>query len=182
VFQVGPLELGVLALVAIIVIGPEKLPGLARDAANLIRTLRDLATGARQQLKEELGPEFADLDLRNLNPRTAVQRAVFGDDVDLGRLNPRNALRDAIFGDEDVRAADPRTVIRETGEDVRRSTRAAFYGDTADDSVVSMSKDAAPSTVKPSMVKPTSIPSDSIARPRPRPRPASSTPYDADAT
>jgi sec-independent protein translocase protein TatB len=177
VFQVGPLELGVLALVAIIVIGPEKLPGLARDAANLIRTLRDLATGARQQLKEELGPEFADLDLRNLNPRTAVQRAVFGDDVDLGRLNPRNALRDAIFGDEDVRAADPRTVIRETGEDVRRTTRAAFYGDTPDDSVISMTKESAPS-----LVKPTSIPSDSIARPRPRPRPAPSTPYDADAT
>ena len=67
----------------------------------MLRTLRDLATGARQQLRDELGPEFADVDLRNLNPRTAVQRAVFGDDVDLGWLNPRNALRDAIFGDAD---------------------------------------------------------------------------------
>ena len=40
-----------------------------------------MATGARQQLRDELGPEFADVDLRNLNPRTAVARAVFGDDV-----------------------------------------------------------------------------------------------------
>lgn len=85
-FNIGPMELGVLALIGMIVLGPERLPGLARDAARLIRQLRDMATGARTQLKNELGPEFADVDLdalrelRRLNPRNAIQRAILGDD------------------------------------------------------------------------------------------------------
>ena len=111
-FNIGPFELVVLALVGLVVLGPDRLPGLARDAAQLIRSLRDMATGARQQLKDELGPEFADVDLSNLNPRTVVQRAVFGDDVpDLGKYNPRrynpsSVIRDAIFADDAPAAAD----------------------------------------------------------------------------
>jgi sec-independent protein translocase protein TatB len=99
-FNIGPMELLVLALVGLIVLGPDKLPGLARDAARMLRTLRDLAQGARTQLRDELGPEFADVDLRNLNPRTAIQRAVLGDDVDLDRLNPRSYLQDVLSDDE----------------------------------------------------------------------------------
>jgi sec-independent protein translocase protein TatB len=104
VFNIGPLELLVLAIVGLVVLGPDRLPGLARDAARLLRTLRELATGARQQLREELGPEFADVDLASLNPRTAVQRAIFGDDppdltkYDPRRINPGQAVRDAILG------------------------------------------------------------------------------------
>jgi sec-independent protein translocase protein TatB len=105
-FNIGPMEFLVLALVAVIVLGPDRLPGFARDAANLLRTLRELATGARSQLRDELGPEFADLDLRNLNPRTALQRAILGDDEDgirheLRKLDPRDDLRD-------LRDYDPR--------------------------------------------------------------------------
>lgn len=100
-FNVGPLELMVLALVGLIVIGPDKLPGLARDAARMLRTLRDMATGARSQLREELGPEFADVDLRSLNPRTAIQRALLGDD-DLSDLNPRTALQRALYDEPDA--------------------------------------------------------------------------------
>jgi sec-independent protein translocase protein TatB len=100
VFNIGPLELMVLAVVGLIVLGPDRLPGLARDAARMIRTLRDLAQGARTQLRDELGPEFADIDLRNLNPRTALQRAVLGDDVDLSKLSPRGFLQDTLLGDD----------------------------------------------------------------------------------
>jgi sec-independent protein translocase protein TatB len=105
-FNVGPLELMVLAIVGLIVLGPDRLPSLARDAARMLRNLREMATGARQQLREELGPEFADVDLRTLNPRTAVQRAIFGDEVpdlskyDPRRINPGAAVRDAILGDD----------------------------------------------------------------------------------
>ena len=106
-FNIGPMELLVLVIVGIVVLGPERLPGLARDAARLLRTLRELATGAREQLRDELGPEFADLDLQALNPRTAVQRAIFGDEpMDLSkydprRLNPGQAVRDAILGKDE---------------------------------------------------------------------------------
>ena len=89
-FNIGPWELLVLAFVGVIVLGPERLPALARDAANMLRQLRDLATGARNQLKDELGPEFSDVDLqalrdlRALNPRTAITRVLLGDDEDAG--------------------------------------------------------------------------------------------------
>src|SRR5437868_14858494 len=112
-FNIGPMELLVLAVVGLIVLGPDRLPGLARDAARMLRSLREMATGARQQLKDELGPEFADVDLRNLNPRTAVQRAVFGDDVpdlkkyDPRRYNPGAVVRDTIFGEDEEPAVKP---------------------------------------------------------------------------
>jgi sec-independent protein translocase protein TatB len=88
-FNIGPMELVVLVLVGMIVLGPERLPGIARDATRLLRQLRDMATGARTQLKNELGPEFADVgldslrELRSLNPRTAIHRALLGDDDDV---------------------------------------------------------------------------------------------------
>ena len=97
-FNIGPLELVVLALVGIIVLGPDRIPGVARDAARMIRQLRDMATGARSQLKNELGPEFADVgldslrELRSLNPRTAIQRALLGDDDDDVAQSPQAAV------------------------------------------------------------------------------------------
>jgi len=97
VFNVGPLEMVVLICVALIVFGPDKLPQLAKDAARMLRTLRDIAQGARSQLNQELGPEFADFDLRSLHPRTAIKNALLGDD-ELPNLN-RTALRDAVFGE-----------------------------------------------------------------------------------
>lgn len=101
-FNIGPMELIVLAVVGLIILGPDRLPALAKDAARMIRTLRDLATGARTQLRDELGPEFADVDLRNLNPRTAISRAILGDDADkLQNFNPRTAIQRGIFGDDD---------------------------------------------------------------------------------
>jgi sec-independent protein translocase protein TatB len=102
-FNIGPMELMVLALVGLVVLGPDRLPGLAKDAARMIRTLRELATGARTQLRDELGPEFADVDLRNLNPRTAISRALLGEDAEkLQNLNPRAALQREIFGDDEA--------------------------------------------------------------------------------
>ena len=97
-FNVGPLELAVLAFVGLVVLGPDRLPGLAKDAARMIRTLREMANGARTQLRDELGPEFADVDLRSLNPRTAITRALLGDD-DFSSLNPRTAIQRALNDD-----------------------------------------------------------------------------------
>ncbi|MEO6504274.1 MAG: sec-independent translocase [Jatrophihabitantaceae bacterium] len=102
-FNIGPLEFVVLAAVALIVFGPDRLPELARDAARMLRTLRDVAQGARTQLNSELGPEFADFDLSSLNPRTAIKNALLGDE-DFSSLNPRESIQRALRGeDEPVR-------------------------------------------------------------------------------
>ena len=164
-FNIGPAELVVLAIVAVIVLGPDRLPGLAKDAARLIRSLRDMATGAREQLRDELGPEFADLDLRSLNPRTAIQRVILGDDedgssfrADLRKLDPRGDLRDQF------RDADPRAGLRESfsGVDPRGYVKDAM----TDDAPISMTK-----------------PVSDVVQPQQRPLGrGEAAPYDADAT
>jgi len=76
----GP-EFILLLVLAVILFGPERLPDLARKAARVLRYLRTVAGSAQEQLSKELGPGFEDLDIRDLNPRTFVQKHLF-DDVD----------------------------------------------------------------------------------------------------
>ena len=120
-FNIGPMELVVLVIVGLIVLGPERLPGLARDAGRLLRTLRELAQGARTQLRDELGPEFADLDLRNLNPKTALRRAVLGDDFDADdyRFSPKQYLQDAMADEPE----QPVSMTKANGAPPRRRPR-----------------------------------------------------------
>jgi sec-independent protein translocase protein TatB len=75
-FDVGLLELAVIALVAVVVLGPDKLPDLARQAAQLLHRARGLATNARDELRNELGPEYSDLELRDLDPRNIVRKHI----------------------------------------------------------------------------------------------------------
>ena len=75
-FGIGLGELAVIALVAIIVFGPDKLPEFARQAGRFLHRLRVFATGARDDLRSELGPEFSDLELRDLDPRAIVRKHV----------------------------------------------------------------------------------------------------------
>jgi sec-independent protein translocase protein TatB len=76
VFGVGLTEMVVIAFVAVLVFGPERLPEFARQSGRLIRRMRDLATNARDDLRSELGPDYADLELRDLDPRAIVRKHV----------------------------------------------------------------------------------------------------------
>jgi sec-independent protein translocase protein TatB len=73
-------EILVLAVIGLIVFGPDRLPKAIQDAGRLLRQLRNMARGAADDLRAELGPEMADLDLRSLHPRRFVENALFGDD------------------------------------------------------------------------------------------------------
>lgn len=75
-FGIGLPELGVIALVAMIVLGPDRLPDVARQAGQMLRQVRKMAQNARDDLREELGPEYADLELRDLDPRAIVRKHV----------------------------------------------------------------------------------------------------------
>ena len=69
-------ELAVIAFVAVLVFGPDKLPEFAKQAAQLIKQVRRMANTARDELRAELGPEYADLELRDLDPRTIVKKHI----------------------------------------------------------------------------------------------------------
>ena len=75
-FGVGLPELAVIMLVAVLVFGPDRLPDLARQAGQMLRKARQFAESARDELREELGPEYADLELRDLDPRTIVRKHI----------------------------------------------------------------------------------------------------------
>ncbi|MDQ3095200.1 MAG: sec-independent translocase [Actinomycetota bacterium] len=79
--DVGLPEFMVLAIVAIFVFGPDRLPEVARQAAKLLRSARTTLSSARSQLSDELGPEFSNLDLSDLNPRSLVKKHLL-DDLD----------------------------------------------------------------------------------------------------
>ena len=78
--HLGWSELIVLAIVGLVVLGPDRLPKAAADAAKWLRQLRTMARNATQDLKAELGPEMADLDLASLHPRRLVSSALWDDD------------------------------------------------------------------------------------------------------
>ena len=65
-----------IALVAVLVFGPDRLPDLARQAGRMARQLRTFAHAARDELRTELGPEYADLQLRDLDPRVIVRKHI----------------------------------------------------------------------------------------------------------
>lgn len=76
-------EIIILGILAVVIFGPEKLPELARKAARIIAYLRRVGNDARSQLRDELGPEFDDLRLSDLNPKNFVQRHLLSaDEVD----------------------------------------------------------------------------------------------------
>jgi sec-independent protein translocase protein TatB len=76
-FGVGIPELMVIAFVAVLVFGPDRLPDFARQAGRMVKTMRSFAHQARDELREELGPEYADLNLRDLDPRSIVKKHIY---------------------------------------------------------------------------------------------------------
>ena len=81
-------EILVLGVLAVIIFGPEKLPEVARKAARVLNYLRNIANDAQGRLRQELGPEFADLELADLNPRAFVQKNLFDPvQAEVGNLN-----------------------------------------------------------------------------------------------
>jgi sec-independent protein translocase protein TatB len=105
-------EFVLLIVLAVILFGPERLPDLARKAARVIRYVRTMASSAQQQLSKELGPEFENLDLRDLNPRTFVQKHLL-DDVE------------PIIADVKSEITDVQRTVKDSTADVSSSSNGA---------------------------------------------------------
>jgi sec-independent protein translocase protein TatB len=81
VFDLGFEKIVLLLVLALIIFGPDQLPRIARQAAQTLHQLRRLAADATSEIKAELGPEYADLDISDLHPRRLIQKHLL-DDLD----------------------------------------------------------------------------------------------------
>ena len=79
VFDLSISKLLILAVIALVIFGPNELPKMASQAGRALRDLRRIAEGAKNDLREGLGPEFADFDIEDLNPKRFVQKHLFDD-------------------------------------------------------------------------------------------------------
>ena len=75
-FGVNGWEIVLLALIAVFVLGPDRLPEYAAKLAHGIRRLRVMAEGAKDQLKDQLGPEYEDINWRQYDPRQYDPRRI----------------------------------------------------------------------------------------------------------
>ena len=88
-FDLSIWKILVLGVIALVIFGPDQLPKMAAQAGRALRELRQLADGASRDLREGLGPEFSDFDVRDLHPGNFVRKHLFeGLDDDAGGAVP----------------------------------------------------------------------------------------------
>lgn len=85
-------KLFVIALIAILLLGPTRLPVYASRLAQLVRTVRGMADQARERMRDEMGDEFADVDWQKLDPR---------------QYDPRRIIRDALLEEPTAAISTP---------------------------------------------------------------------------
>ncbi len=69
-------KLLLIAVLALLLIGPERLPGYAKRLGEWARRARDYLGGARERMREEIGPEFDEIDWKQLDPRQYDPRRI----------------------------------------------------------------------------------------------------------
>ncbi|MCK8434540.1 Sec-independent protein translocase subunit TatB [Streptomyces sp. D2-8] len=88
--DIGPLELVTLIVLAVLVFGPDKLPKVIQDVTRTIRKIREFSESAKNDIREELGPEFKDFEFEDLNPKAYLRKQL--DNEDLGLKEIRNGF------------------------------------------------------------------------------------------
>lgn len=73
-FDIGAGEMIGLAILGLILVGPERLPKFASEAAALVRKIQRMSHAATQELRENLGPGFENLQPSDLNPKTFIKK------------------------------------------------------------------------------------------------------------
>lgn len=101
----------VILVIAMFLLGPERLPGYAKKLGELVRSVKRMADGAKDRLRDEMGPEFEDVDWKQLDPR---------------QYDPRRIIRDALLEDErEAQAAQRKARSAEAAEARRARAEAA---------------------------------------------------------
>ncbi|MEU7433640.1 sec-independent translocase [Streptomyces sioyaensis] len=79
-FDIGPLELVALVILAVLIFGPDKLPKVIQDVMTFIRKVRAFSDSAKEDIRSELGPEFKDFEFEDLKPKNFVRKHVLEKD------------------------------------------------------------------------------------------------------
>ena len=83
-FDINGWEFVILLIAALLVIGPDRMPEYSAKLAKLVRQVRGMADTAKVQLREQMGPDFDDVDWKSYDPR---------------QYDPRRIVRDALMDD-----------------------------------------------------------------------------------
>lgn len=78
-------KLLIILVIALVVLGPERLPVYAQKLGELVKGLKRMADGAKDRVKEEMGDEYDEVDWKQLDPR---------------QYDPRRIIRDALVEEE----------------------------------------------------------------------------------
>lgn len=105
-------KLLIILVIAVFLIGPDRLPGYAAQLARLVKTLRGFADGARDRMREEMGPEFDEVDWRKLDPR---------------QYDPRRIIREALIDEVVPPAAAATKPTSANGPAPARAYRESAY-------------------------------------------------------
>lgn len=73
-FGIDAADLVLILVLAVVLFGPERLPEYSKKAARIFVYLRGIANNAKGSIREELGPEYADLTLQDLHPKTFIAK------------------------------------------------------------------------------------------------------------
>ncbi|MEV7978935.1 sec-independent translocase [Streptomyces sp. NPDC086519] len=84
--DIGPLELVTIVVLAVLVFGPDKLPKVIQDVMRTIRKIREFSESAKEDIRQELGPEFKDFELEDLNPKTFIRKHLDSDELGLKEI------------------------------------------------------------------------------------------------
>ncbi|MER6269478.1 sec-independent translocase [Streptomyces sp900105755] len=84
--DIGPLELVTIIVLAVLVFGPDKLPKVIQDVMRTIRKIREFSESAKEDIRQELGPEFKDFELEDLNPKTFIRKHLDSDELGLKEI------------------------------------------------------------------------------------------------
>ncbi|MGC9381076.1 sec-independent translocase [Streptomyces sp. MH13] len=112
--DIGALELVTLVVLAVLVFGPDKLPKVIQDVSRTIRKIREFSDSAKQDIRQELGPEFKDFEFEDLNPKTFIRKQLDNDELGLKEIRNGFDLKkemaevtDAVHGREPESSGTP---------------------------------------------------------------------------
>ncbi|MGW4273414.1 sec-independent translocase [Streptomyces seoulensis] len=84
--DIGLPELATIIVLAMLVFGPDKLPKVIQDVTRTIRKIREFSESAKQDIRQELGPEFKDFEFEDLNPKAFLRKQLDNDDLGLKEI------------------------------------------------------------------------------------------------